>query len=548
MNPQPKTSLFSHLNRDLPAGVVVFLVAVPLCLGIALASGAPLFSGIIAGMVGGIIVTSISKSPLGVSGPAAGLTVIVLAAINDLGDFRVFLAAVVLAGVIQVVLGIIKAGIIGYYFPSSVIKGMLSGIGIIIILKQIPHAVGYDEDPSGELSFFQPDGHTTLSDLFYMFEELSLGAIIISVLSLLILILWEQGFIKKIKATQVIQGPLVVVIMGIILNLFFIETEQFALMDDQMVSIPVAANFSEFLGLFTTPDFSALFDKQVLMIAATIAIVASLETLLCVEATDKLDPDKRITPTNRELIAQGTGNVVSGLIGGLPVTQVIVRSSANIQSGGKTKLSAFFHGVLILVSAILIPRILNLIPLASLAAILFVVGYKLAKPATFKDMYSRGLSEFIPFIVTILGIVFTDLLIGITLGLITGFMYILWVNYRTPYHFNAEDYKGEKLIKIQLSEDVSFLNKAGIMNTLKHLPPSSNVIIDGSKVSTIHPDVIEMLEDFKQNAESKGIDFEIYNLNRGIGGNTVRKFRSVVNKHSASHRIAVRVKDKEEKG
>jgi MFS superfamily sulfate permease-like transporter len=536
MDNDNRRNVFGHLSNDIPASIVVFLVAVPLCLGIALASGAPLFSGIIAGIAGGIVVTSISGSSLGVSGPAAGLAVIVLGAINELGSFQTFLLAVVIAGIIQIILGIAKAGIIGYYFPSSVIKGMLSGIGIIIILKQIPHAVGYDRNPEGDFGFIQSDGHTTISELYYMFESLSAGAVIISVVSLIILVLWEQSFIKKLKFSQVVQGPLVAVIVGIVLNLVFQNMDGFALKNEQVVNIPVAGTFAEFLGLFTFPDFSQIANPDVMVIAVTIAIVASLETLLCVEATDKLDPDKRITPTNRELIAQGSGNIVSGLIGGLPVTQVIVRSSANIQSGGKTKLSAFLHGTMILISAIFIPHILNLIPLASLAAILFVVGYKLAKPATFKQMYNRGISEFVPFMVTILGIVFTDLLIGITLGLVFGIMYILWNNYRTPYHFDPKAYENGKPIKIELSEDVSFLNKAGIMNTLKHLPDSSKIIIDGSRVKSIHPDVVEMLEDFKHNAEVKDIEFELIGLNNLQKDNTVKKFREAVNNNNENNK------------
>ncbi len=519
--------VFRHLKNDIPASVVVFLVAVPLCLGIALASGAPLFAGIIAGFVGGIIVTAFSGSSLGVSGPAAGLAVIVLGAINDLGSYPTFLLAVVVAGVIQIILGIIKAGIIGYYFPSSVIRGMLSGIGIIIILKQIPHAVGYDQNPEGEMEFLQSDGHNSFSELFYMMDSITLGALIISVLSIAILILWEQPFIKKHKFTQVVQGPLVVVVLGIVLNLIF-QSSQLALGSSQVVNIPVAGSLGEFVGLFTFPDFSQLLNQDIYIIAFTIAIVASLETLLCVEATDKLDPDKRITPTNRELIAQGTGNIVSGLIGGLPITQVIVRSSANIQSGGKTRLSAFLHGVLILISAIFIPNILNLVPLSSLAAILFIVGYKLAKPAYFKEMYKKGKGEFIPFVVTILGIVFTDLLIGITMGLVTGVMYILWNNFRTPYHFDPKSYKEGEPIKIQLSEDVTFLNKAGIMNTLNHLPDSSKIIVDASRVKTIHPDIIEMMDDFKQNASLRKIHFEVVGLKTAKKTNNVTTFKRVV--------------------
>lgn len=521
-------NFFKYAKNDIPAGIVVFLVAVPLCLGIALASGAPLFSGIIAGFVGGIVVTTFSGSPLGVSGPAAGLAVIVLSAIDELGSFETFLLAVVLAGIIQIVLGIIKAGIIGYYFPTSVIKGMLSGIGIIIILKQIPHALGYDMDPEGDFEFLQPDGHNTFSELIYAFQNLSVGAVIISVLSLIILILWERNFIKNLKVSQVIQGPLVAVVVGIVLTLVFAGMGDLALREDQVVNIPVSGSLTGFLSQFTFPDFSQILEKGVYVVAFTMAIVASLETLLCVEATDKLDPDKRLTPANQELIAQGIGNITSGLIGGLPITQVIVRSSANIQSGGKTKLSAFFHGVLILVSAIFIPHILNLVPLSALAAILFLVGYKLAKPSTFKEMYKKGISEFLPFIITILGIVFTDLLIGITMGLVTGFMYILWNNYRTPYHFDEEAYKEGEPIRIQLSEDVSFLNKAGIMHTLSHLPESSKIIIDGSRVSSIHPDILEMFEDFKHNAELKGIDFQVIGLNEPKKPNTVKKFQKAV--------------------
>ena len=365
--------LFSNLKYDVPASIVVFLVAVPLCLGIALASGAPLFSGIIAGIVGGIVVGALSGSQLGVSGPAAGLAVIVLTAIQDLGSFDIFLMAVVLGGVFQLLLGFAKAGIIGYYFPSSVIKGMLSGIGIIIILKQIPHAFGYDKDYEGSLTFASADGHNTLSQLYYMLEAVSPGAVIITVASLAILVLWEQAFMKKIRLFQIIQGPLIVVSLGIILNLIFQNIPSLALNADQMVAIPVAENISGFFAQFTFPDFSQITNSAVWITGMTIAVVASLETLLCLEATDKLDPFKRVTPANQELKAQGVGNILSGLIGGLPITQVIVRSSTNIQSGGRTKMAAILHGFILLACAMAIPFILNLIPLASLAAILFLV-------------------------------------------------------------------------------------------------------------------------------------------------------------------------------
>lgn len=507
-----KTGFFANIRQDLPASIVVFLVAVPLCLGIALASGAPLFSGIIAGIVGGIVVGSLSGSPLGVSGPAAGLAVIVLSAINELGAFEVFLLAVVLAGAIQIVLGILKAGVIGYYFPNAVIKGMLSGIGIIIILKQIPHAFGYDKDPEGDFAFMQVDGQNTFSELWHMLDYISPGALVISGISIGILILWEQPFMKKISLFKIIQGPLVAVTVGILLNIAFVNFSGFSLNPEQVVSIPVADSIAGFFGQFTFPDFSAVNNPQVYVVALTLAVVASLETLLCVEATDKLDPLKRITPTNRELFAQGAGNMVSGFIGGLPVTQVIVRSSANIQSGGRSKSSAIIHGFLLLSCAMVIPHVLNMIPLSSLAAILFVVGYKLAKPALFREMYQKGKSQFIPYVVTILGIVFTDLLMGIALGMVVAIVHILWNNYRIPYHFDIDSYSPDKPIKIDLAEEVSFLNKASIMNTLNNLPGDSHVIIDGSKSKRVHPDVLEIIEDFKENAKTRNITVTTHEL------------------------------------
>jgi MFS superfamily sulfate permease-like transporter len=533
MHAKHKSGFFSHLGSDLPASMVVFLVAVPLCLGIALASGAPLFSGIIAGIVGGLVVALVSGSPLGVSGPAAGLAVIVLNSIQELGTFESFLLAVVLAGVIQVVLGVLKAGVIGYYFPSSVIKGMLTGIGIIIILKQIPHAFGYDRDPEGDLAFLQPDGQNTFSELINMLNFISPGALAIALVSLFILILWERPFMKKLPTAKIIQGPLVAVAAGIGLQLLFNSNSAVALRPDQLVSIPVADSIVGFFGQFTAPDFSQILNSQIYVIAFTIAIVASLETLLCVEATDRLDPMKRITPTNRELIAQGTGNIISGLIGGLPITQVIVRSSANIQSGGKTKAAAFFHGFLLLVSALAIPKVLNLIPLASLAAILFMVGYKLAKPALFTEMYKKGRAQFIPFIVTIVGIVFTDLLVGIGLGMLVAIFHILWNNYRTPYHFDPNTHVHGQLIHIQLSEDVSFLNKAGIMHTLNQIPDGSSVVIDASNTKTIHLDVLEIIDDFVENAKTRDIAVKIEGMTDDEVHNPVEQFGRAILSHAA---------------
>lgn len=513
-----KNNLFSNLKNDAPAGLVVFLVAVPLCLGIALASGAPLFSGIIAGMVGGIVVTMFSGSQLGVSGPAAGLAAIVLAGIQELGAFEIFLVAVVIAGVIQFILGVAKAGIIGYYFPSAVIKGMLAGIGVIIFLKQIPHAFGYDKDPEGDLGFIQADGENTFSELLNMINFISPGALLIAAISMTILILWEQNFVKKIKITQVIQGPLVVVISGILMAIAFQGTS-FAISSDHMVNIPVAEDLMGFVNQFTLPDFSALGMYEVWILGFTIAIVASLETLLCVEATDKLDPQKRVTPTSQELRAQGIGNAVSGLIGGLPVTQVIVRSSANIQSGGKSKASALIHGFLILISAMLIPNILNKIPLASLAAILLVVGYKLAKPALFKQMFAAGYSQFIPFVVTVLAIVLTDLLKGIGIGMGVAIFYILLNNMRNPFVMKESHDASKTHFRIVLAEMVTFLNKAQILKELNKIPENAELLIDASKTTYIQHDVLEIINDFKESAQYKNINVKMCctkNLNLSV--------------------------------
>ena len=519
---------FANLKQDAPSSLVVFLVALPLCLGIALASGVPLFSGLIAGIIGGLIVAPLSGSPLGVSGPAAGLAVIVYGAIEELGAYPTFLAAVIVAGVVQVLLGVLKAGVIGYYFPSSVIKGMLSGIGIIIFLKQIPHAFGYDADPEGDLAFIQQDGHNTFSEFKYMLEAISPSATLIAGLGLLILILWERPFMKKMAFTTIVQGPLVAVVTGIVLKLYFDGKEGWELVGDHLVSIPVTEGLSGFIGQFTTPDFSAFLNPAIYTIGLTMAVVASLETLLCVEATDKLDPYKRVTPTNRELLAQGAGNIVSGLVGGLPITQVIVRSSANIQSGGRTKASATLHGALLLISAFAIPAVLNLIPLAALAAILLIVGYKLAKPSMIVDMWKKGSNEFIPFAVTVLGIVFTDLLMGIALGLVVAIVSILWDNFKVPYKFDIRDYEAGAPIKIEFSEVVSFLNKASIQQTLNTIPASSKVVLDASQTLRMHPDVHEIIEEFQVNAVTKDISVSLIGFEATVSETPVADFEEQV--------------------
>ncbi len=505
------TDIFKHLRNDLPASIIVFFVALPLCLGIALASGAPLFSGIIAGIVGGIIVGAASGSSLGVSGPAAGLAVIVLNAIDSLGAWEVFLLSVFLAGVIQLLMGFARLGVIAYFFPSSVIKGMLSGIGLLIILKQIPHLIGYDKDPEGDWSFLEVTGENTLTSLMNAFDAVTPGAVLIGVVGLGILVLWEKVLSKKHKIFQLIQGPIVVVVFGILMNaLYQAGFMGFTLMPDHIVSIPDPGGVTEFLAQFKFPNFAAIGQYEVWKIAIVMAIVASLETLLCVEATDKLDPAKNITPTNRELKAQGLGNMVSGLIGGLPVTQVIVRSSANIAFGGKTKLSTILHGFFLLISVMTIANVLNMIPLASLAAILLIVGYKLAKPALFKEMYSLGKDQFIPFVATIVGILLTDLLVGLGIGMAFGIYFTLLTSYNNSHQVkvNTKVEGGKEVHQVIFAEEVTFLNKAGIMKTLKKINPDSKVILDFTSNKALAHDVVEVINDFKENANTRNIKFE----------------------------------------
>ena len=512
----------SSWRHDLPASLVVFLVALPLCLGVGLAStsadgiqGMPnIFSGIIAGVVGGIVVGTFSGSKLGVSGPAAGLIAIVSAAIVTIGSFEGFLLAVVLSGVLQLIAGFVGAGVLGNYFPSSVIKGMLAAIGLTLILKEIPHALGYDADFMGDESFIQPDGHNTFSELFYALNALHPGAIIISVISLVMLILFDKPFMKKIALFKFLPGALFVVVIGVLLNQLFRMINPTLYIDTKhLVSLPVASTLGEFSSFFSRPDFSFLSNPNVYVIAFTIAFVGSLETLLSVEATDKLDPEKHHTPTNKELKAQGIGNIASGLLGGLPITQVIVRSSANINSGGKSKLSTIMHGVLLMLTVILIPSILNLIPLASLAAILLMVGYKLAKVQLFKQMFKLGPEQFLPFIATILAVLFTDLLKGIAVGMAFAIFFILRKNYRNNYSTTERTVLQGKEIVIQLSEEVSFLNKGSIQDLLDELEENCSVIIDGSNCSVIDHDVLEIIQDFRDfGSREKNIQLTTINI------------------------------------
>ncbi len=524
--------LFSNLKNDLPASIVVFLVALPLCLGIALASGAPFFSGIISGIIGGVVIGSLSGSKLSVSGPAAGLAALVLAAITNIGDFRLFLCAVLIAGILQMLMGFARLGGIANYFPSSVIKGMLTSIGILIIAKQIPHAFGYDRNEKGDLTELFPFGDEDLHELFQPLNHIDFGVFFICIVSIIIMLLWEKPFIKS--RFKFVPGALVAVLMSVILNEIFKATgSELMVGQDHLVQVKVANSPSEFLSFFTFPDFNGFFNSKVIVTGFMIAIIASLETLLCIEAVDNIDPERNVTNTNRELLSQGIGNAVAGLIGGLPVTSVIVRSSANINAGAKTKLSTILHGLLLLVCIILIPGLLNKIPLSALAAILLLTGYKLCKLSVFKQMFGNGKYQYIPFMVTVGVILAIDLLglykpfkgegllIGVVAGLVAAIGAILHGNLKNSYFFQKEKHHAGDTIKIHLSEEVSFLNKASIRETLDQIPENSTVAIDASNTKYIDFDVLELIKEFRDiKAPLKNINCsilgfkEIYKMNK----------------------------------
>ena len=500
--------LFSNIKNDVPASIVVFLVALPLCLGIALASGAPFFSGIISGIIGGVVVGSLSGSKLGVSGPAAGLAALVLAAITNIGDFRLFLCAVLIAGILQILMSVARLGGIANYFPSSVIKGMLTSIGILIIAKQIPHAFGYDKNEKGDFTELFPFGDEDMHELLQPLQHIDVGVFATCLISIAIMLFWEKPFIKS--RFKFVPGALVAVIVAVVLNEILKFTgSELAVTDDHLVKIKAAGSASEFFTFFTLPDFNGFFNSKVIVTGFMIAIIASLETLLSVEAVDNIDPDRNVTNTNRELLAQGVGNALAGLVGGLPVTSVIVRSSANVNAGAKSKLSAILHGLLLLVCVILIPTLLNKIPLSALAAILLLTGYKLCKISVFKQMFSNGKYQYMPFMVTVVTILAIDLfgihrpikgeglLIGVVAGLLAAIVAILHGNLKNSYFFNREQNQAGEAIKIRLAEEVSFLNKAQIRETLDNLPPKSIVKIDASVSQYIDFDVLELIKEFR---------------------------------------------------
>ena len=499
-------NILKDFSSNFSSSIVVLLVAIPLCLGIALASGAPLFAGIIAGVVGGIVVGSLSGSSLSVSGPAAGLTVIVSLGIINLVSYETFLLAVVLAGVFQLILGYLKAGALGDYVPNSVIKGMLAAIGVILILKQIPHLVGFDADFEGDESFWQADSENTFSEILKAFNYFNFGAVLIGFISLGILILWETKFFKSKGFLKQIPSPLIVVFVGVLINEYLLGSgSALALQSEHLVTLPIATNINQFLSFFTFPQFTQITNPQVWIVALTLAIVASLETLLSVEAIDKLDPLNRVTPTNRELKAQGVGNIVSGMLGGLPVTSVIVRSSANLNAGAKSKLSTILHGVFMLVCVTLIPWLLNKIPLSALAAILVFTGYKLAKITLFKEFWQKGYDQFVPFVVTILAILFTDLLEGILIGIGVGLFFMIRSNFKSSV-FIIND--GNQYL-MRLRKDVSFLNKSTIRRSLERIPENTFLLIDATQADFVDQDVVDTINEFTHHAHLKNIKVEL---------------------------------------
>lgn len=496
---------------NLKSGIVVYLVALPLCLGIALACNVPLFSGVIAGIVGGIIVTLMSGSILSVSGPAAGLTAIVLASISALGSFELFIAAVFCAGILQIILGAIKAGGIGHYIPVAVIKGMLAGIGIILIMKQIPHLVGYDRDPDGDFDFMQNDGHNTISDLYYMFRYITPGAVIIGCVSIFVLLIGNMSFYKNDKFFGYVPAPLLAVIVGALLTIAFKPYPFLALEPDHLVALPLIKNMDDLKQNIIHPDFSAIASVQFWTIAITIALVASLESLLSIEATDKLDPEKRTSDSSKELIAQGLGNMASGLIGGLPVTAVIVRSSANIEAGASSKFSAIFHAFLLLVSVLFIPNLLMLIPSSALAAILILVGYKLTHFKVIKELFNKGTDQFLPFIVTIVVMLLTDLLKGVGAGIIISVFFIIRDNVKFSIESKCENVNGELNYLLKLPQHLTFFNKGYLIKFFNSIKPNSKLTIDGTINKKINADAEDVINDFITASQNKNIKIELIN-------------------------------------
>lgn len=501
-----------NLSHDLPAGVVVFLVALPLCLGIALASGAPLFSGIVTGIVGGVVVSLLSGSQLSVSGPAAGLTVIILHGIEQVGGFQTFLLAVVLAGVLQLALGYLRAGIIGAYFPSAVIRGMLTAIGLILIMKQLPHAVGFGVDAVVDETYSPQTPSSTFFEIGDALKAISPAATIVSFVGILIMLLWETSFFKKNRVLSLVPGPLVAVLWGVAFEILTLGTP-LEIKGQHLVSLPAHQTLGDLVDHLVMPDFTQWANVKIYSLAVTIAIIASLETLLSLEAVDKLDPFRRVAPTNQELKAQGVGNIVSGLLGGLPMTSVIVRSAASVSAGGRTKVASMVHGLLLLLSVLFLVEWINYIPLSALASILLITGYKLAKPSIFLDMYRRGRDQFLPFIITVSAILITDLLKGISIGIVIGLIFVMRANFKAAISLTQD---GNNYL-LRLRKDVSFLNKALLRQLLDRIEPGGHVIIDGSRAEFIDKDILGAIINYLKAAQDSDVTVHIRNV-AGVSG------------------------------
>jgi MFS superfamily sulfate permease-like transporter len=497
------------IGSDIKAGIVVFLIALPLCLGIAMACGVPLFSGIISGVIGGILVTAISGSKYSVSGPAAGLTAIVISSISLLGSYEVFLAAVVFAGVLQILFGILKAGSIGNFIPNAVIKGMLAGIGIILIIKQIPHLFGYDKDPEGDMEFFQLDGQNSFTELINMINFITPGSLIIGIISFLLLYMSTRKFYTKSDVLEIIPAPLLVVIFGILLTISFKPYDFLKIDSQHLVNLPVIKTINDISSNLAFPDFNFMGTGSFWIIAFSIAIVASLETLLNIEATEKLDAEKKQSNSNKELFAQGAGNIVAGLLGGLPVTSVIVRSSANINAGAKTKFSIVVHALLLLISVILFPQALSYIPNACLAAILIATGFKLTKLKIVKEQFDNGIEQFLPFIVTIVVMLLSDILKGVGAGVAVSIFFIIRDNIKFSFDASSDIIHGKLYYLVKLPQHVTFFNKGYLIRFFNEVKPNSKVLIDGSINKTINRDSKDVISDFIDFAKNKKIEVEL---------------------------------------
>ena len=493
--PAPQLSRMQSIGKDLIAGTVVFLVALPLCLGIAHASGAPVIAGIISGILGGIVVGLLSGSHISVSGPAAGLAAIVISQIQVLGSYQAFLLAVAISGILQIGLGVLRAGVLANYFPTNVIRGLLAAIGVILILKQLPHLVGHDTDYEGEMAFAQNDGRNTFSEIAEALRAFLPGAALVGLSCIALLFVWEKSRLKK----SLFPAPLAAVLLGVAISeLLRVSGSSWIIEESHLVEVPVVGvNGQGWDTIFSMPDWSQWNNPKIYTAAITLAIVASLETLLNLEATDKLDPQKRVSPPNRELLAQGVGNVAAGLIGGMPMTSVIVRSSVNAGAGARSRLSCITHGVLLTVCVFFIPTLLNHIPLAALAAILVATGFKLASPKLFVQMAKGGRAQFIPFAITVLAIVFTDLLIGVIIGLAVSLIFVLNSNFRRGMNIIKEEHVGGIVNRIELANQVSFLNRAALMRTLSNFGHGEQVVIDARTTDYIDPDIYGLIQTFR---------------------------------------------------